>query len=162
VTCYATEDAVLIGNWFYCGLTSRDYNYFLHCYTAYNQYTLIFPFCSERLVFTWRLPTAKLTVRVRVTLRLTVSQSVSLGVEPHLWLMTRYFHYRLTVTRYFHYRLTVRPCFCGAPSLTRGRVCLFMWCWSLPAQSFSGPSPLGLATSQSQSHIAADGQSVSQ
>jgi hypothetical protein len=27
---------------------------------------------------------------VEVTLRLTVSQSVSLGVEPHLGLMTRY------------------------------------------------------------------------
>jgi hypothetical protein len=29
-------------------------------------------------------------VKVEVTLRLTVSQSVSLGVEPHLKLMTRY------------------------------------------------------------------------
>jgi hypothetical protein len=29
-------------------------------------------------------------VKVKVTLRLTVSQSVSLGVEPHLGLMTRY------------------------------------------------------------------------
>jgi hypothetical protein len=29
-------------------------------------------------------------VRVRVTLRLTVSQSVCLGVEPRLGLMTRY------------------------------------------------------------------------
>jgi hypothetical protein len=31
-----------------------------------------------------------LSVRVRVTLRLTVSQSVCLGVEPRLGLMTRY------------------------------------------------------------------------
>jgi hypothetical protein len=30
------------------------------------------------------------TLEVEVTLRLTVSQSVSLGVEPHLRLMTRY------------------------------------------------------------------------
>jgi hypothetical protein len=30
-------------------------------------------------------------VKVKVTLRLTVGQSVSLGVEPHLGLMTRYF-----------------------------------------------------------------------
>jgi hypothetical protein len=29
-------------------------------------------------------------LKVKVTLRLTVSQSVSLGVEPHLGLMTRY------------------------------------------------------------------------
>jgi hypothetical protein len=31
-----------------------------------------------------------LKVKVKVTLRLTVSQSVSLGVQPHLGLMTRY------------------------------------------------------------------------
>jgi hypothetical protein len=29
-------------------------------------------------------------VKVKVTLRLTVSQSVNLGVEPHLGIMTRY------------------------------------------------------------------------
>jgi hypothetical protein len=34
----------------------------------------------------WRI----LSNKVKVTLRLTVSQSVSLGVEPHLGLMTRY------------------------------------------------------------------------
>jgi hypothetical protein len=36
-------------------------------------------------------------VEVEVTLRLAVSQSVSLGVEPHLGLMTRYIYYYLTV-----------------------------------------------------------------
>jgi hypothetical protein len=36
-------------------------------------------------------------VKVKVTLRLTVRQSVSLGVEPHLGLMTR-IYYCLTVT----------------------------------------------------------------
>jgi hypothetical protein len=30
-------------------------------------------------------------IKVKVILRLTVSQSVSLGVEPHLGLWTRYF-----------------------------------------------------------------------
>jgi hypothetical protein len=30
------------------------------------------------------------SVKVKVTLRLTIGQSVSLGVEPHLGLMTRY------------------------------------------------------------------------
>jgi hypothetical protein len=39
--------------------------------------------------------------KVKVTLRLTVSQSVSLGVEPQLRLMTGYFHYCLTVTVLF-------------------------------------------------------------
>jgi hypothetical protein len=36
------------------------------------------------------LGTLLLQVKVRVTMRLTVSQSVSLGVEPHLRLITRY------------------------------------------------------------------------
>jgi hypothetical protein len=34
---------------------------------------------------------APTTVKFKVTLRLTVSQSVSLGAEPHRGLMTRYF-----------------------------------------------------------------------
>jgi hypothetical protein len=48
--------------------------------------------CSERLAFTWKLQTTNCLgqVKVKVTLRLTVSQSVSVGVEPHLGLMTRY------------------------------------------------------------------------
>jgi hypothetical protein len=37
-----------------------------------------------------RVPLVFLKVKVKVTLRLTVSQSVSLGFEPHLGLMTRY------------------------------------------------------------------------
>jgi hypothetical protein len=37
----------------------------------------------------------------------------------------------------------LRVCWCGALSLTRGWVCRLQL---LPAQSFSGPSPLGLAT----------------
>jgi hypothetical protein len=76
-------------------------------------------------------------VKVKATSRLTVSQSVSLGAEPHLGLMTRYFHYSLTVTVLFFWgRLLWREdgfVFC---------IC----CWPFPAQSFSGPSPLGLAT----------------
>jgi hypothetical protein len=44
----------------------------------------------------------------------TDGQSVSLGVEPHLGLMARY------LLLFDSYGL----CFCGAPSLTRGRVCL--------------------------------------
>jgi hypothetical protein len=47
-------------------------------------------------------------------MRLTVSQSVSLSVEPHLGLMTRY------LLLFDSYGLV----FCGAPSLMRGRVCI--------------------------------------
>jgi hypothetical protein len=53
------------------------------------------------------------SVRVRVTLRLTVSQSVSLGVEPRLGPMTRY------ELLFDSYCLVLGR----APSLTRGRVC---------------------------------------
>jgi hypothetical protein len=48
-------------------------------------------------------------VEVKITLRLTVGQSVSLGVEPHLGLTTRY------LLLFDSYGLV----FCGAPSLTR-------------------------------------------
>jgi hypothetical protein len=51
--------------------------------------------------------------QVKVTLRLTVSRSVSLGVEPHLGLMTRY------LLLFDSYGLVL----CGAPFLSRGRFC---------------------------------------
>jgi hypothetical protein len=41
--------------------------------------------------------------------------------------------------------LQLRSCFCGAPSLTRGRV-FCICCWPTPAHSFSSPSPFGVAT----------------
>jgi hypothetical protein len=53
-------------------------------------------------------------LRVRVTLQLTVSQSVCLGVEPNLGLLTR------DLTSFFFKLLS---CHLGAPSLTRGRIC---------------------------------------
>jgi hypothetical protein len=68
--------------------------------------------------------------KVKVTLRLTVGQSVSLGVEPQIF---------ITLWQ-------LRSCFWGAPSLTRGWVCLCICCWPSPAHSFAGPCPLGLAT----------------
>jgi hypothetical protein len=53
-------------------------------------------------------------VRVRVTLRLTVGQSVSLGVQPNLGLLTR------DIIFFFEGHC---PVIREAPSLTRGRVC---------------------------------------
>jgi hypothetical protein len=64
-------------------------------------------------------------VKVKVTLLLTVSQSVSLGVEPHLGLMTTYL-------------LLFWSCLLGAPSLTRGRVCLFCMLLVLASAVFLG------------------------
>jgi hypothetical protein len=65
--------------------------------------------------------------RVKVTLRLTVSQSVTLGAESHLGLMTRY----LAITIW-----QLRSCFYGDPSLTRGRVCLLYMLLGLPKAVF--------------------------
>jgi hypothetical protein len=73
-------------------------------------------------------------VKVKVTLQLTVSQSVSLGVEPHLGLMTRY----LAITIW-----QLQSCFCGAPSLKRGRVCLFYMLLALASVVFLGSESLG-------------------
>jgi hypothetical protein len=54
-----------------------------------------------------------LVFQVKVTLRLTVGQSVSLGVKPNQGLLTRDFFFPPMLL-----------CFlCGALSLTRGRVC---------------------------------------
>jgi hypothetical protein len=74
-------------------------------------------------------------VKVKVTLRLTVGQSVSLGVKPHLGHMARY----LLVWQ-------LRSCFVGRPLWREDGSIFCICCWSSPAQSFSGPSPLDLAT----------------
>jgi hypothetical protein len=75
-----------------------------------------------------------LSVKVKVTLRLTVSQSISFGVEPHLGLMTRYI---LLFERYCLVFVERR--------LWREDGSVFcICCWPSPAQYFSGPSPVGL------------------
>jgi hypothetical protein len=74
--------------------------------------------------------------QVKVTLWLTVSQSVSLGVKPHLGLMTR------CLLLFGSYGLV----FVGRPIWREDGSIFCICCWLLPAQSFSGPSPLGLAT----------------
>jgi hypothetical protein len=70
---------------------------------------------------------SQVKVKVKVTLRLTVSQSVSLGVEPILGLMTRHL---------------LLSCYCGAPSLTRGRVCLLYMLLALASAFFLGSESL--------------------
>jgi hypothetical protein len=65
----------------------------------------------------------------------TDGQSVSLGVEPSVGLVTRYL------------LLFDRVLFLvGRPFRREDRSVFCICCWLLPAQSFSGPSPLGLAT----------------
>jgi hypothetical protein len=74
-----------------------------------------------------------LLVKVKVTLRLTVNQSVSLGVKPHLGLMTRY------LLLFDSYGIV----FCGPPSLTRARVCLLYMLLALASAVFLGSESLG-------------------
>jgi hypothetical protein len=66
----------------------------------------------------------------------SVSQSINLGAEPHLGFMTRY------LLLFDSYGLV----FVGCPLWPEDRSVFCICCWSLPAQSFSGLSPLGLAT----------------
>jgi hypothetical protein len=70
--------------------------------------------------------------QVKVTFRLAVSQSVSLGVEHHLGLMIRY------VLLFESHGLIV----VGAPSLTRGRVCLLYMLLSFASVVFLGSQSL--------------------
>jgi hypothetical protein len=72
-------------------------------------------------------------VKVKVTLRLTASQSVSLGVESHLGLMTRY------LLLFDSYGLVL----CGVPSLTRGRICLLYMLLALASAVFLRSESLG-------------------
>jgi hypothetical protein len=136
-----TRDEVWIGNWIYWTITlvttnNRDNLTELH--TPKVTVTTAHIKSSQSWAVAWqRLPTAdvpelspasatrfslliteNLKVKVKATLRLTVGQSVSLGVEPHLGLMTRY------LLLFDSYGLVF--CICR---------------WSSPAQTFSGPSP---------------------
>jgi hypothetical protein len=70
---------------------------------------------------------------VKVTLRLTVSQSLSLGVVPHLGLMTKY------LIPLDSYGLV----FVGHPSLTRGRICLLYMLLAPASAVFLGSESLG-------------------
>jgi hypothetical protein len=93
--------------------------------------TAVCIFCTSLLWQTsrfWLLNSASIQVKFKVTLRLTVSQSVSLGVEPLLGLMTRY------LLLFDGYSLV----FCGASSLTRGRVCLLYILLALASAVFLG------------------------
>jgi hypothetical protein len=78
--------------------TSNHYEVFLlfrlqsHTKSSQADFLFFFFFYDEPSVaiFYGELRTDYLLVRVKVTLRLTVSQSFSLGVVPHLGLMIRY------------------------------------------------------------------------
>jgi hypothetical protein len=86
--------------------------------------------------FLHRFPYRTAYQQVKVTLRLTVSQSVSLGVEPHLGIMTRY------LLLFDNYGIV----FVGRPHRREDGSVFYRCCWPSPVEFFSGPSPLGLVT----------------
>jgi hypothetical protein len=77
-------------------------------------------------------------LRVRVTLRLTVSQSVSQSVSKS-WCRAQSGAHDQTVITVWQ----LRSCFCGAPSLTRGWVCLLYMLLALASAVFIGSESLG-------------------
>jgi hypothetical protein len=84
--------------------------------------------CSHSVLGMFKIPTIS---RVRVTLRLTVSQSVCLGVEPNFGQLTGVcFILEISFRQ-------LQVCNFVVPSLTRGRVCklLHNCFWALPEQS---------------------------
>jgi hypothetical protein len=79
------------------------------------------------------LSNGSVKVKVKVTLRLTASQSVSLGVEPPSGA-----HDQICFTVWH-----LRSCFCGASSLTRGRGCLWYMLLAFASAVFLGSESLG-------------------
>jgi hypothetical protein len=80
----------------------------------------------RRTLFCRRCNFSMMLAKVKVTLRLTVSQSVSLGV-----------------ILFFH---TYGLVFVGRLLWWEDGSVFWICCWPSPAWSFSGPSPLGLVT----------------
>jgi hypothetical protein len=96
----------------------------------------VYPPIVARQQLSKHLPAA-MSLRLSLILRPTVSRPVCLGIK----------HPSVAYDQVFITVRQLRVCWCGALSLSRedGSV-VCSCCWSTPAQSVSGPSPVELAT----------------
>jgi hypothetical protein len=127
-------------HWFISDSTSRHYNLSLQwvltlwCLVSERFLDL---FCLECWQLTdWLLATDSWSKSKSHCDWRSVSQSVSLGVKPHLGLMIRY------LLQFDSFSLGFVEC----PLWREDGSVFCICCRPLPAQSFSGPSPLGVAT----------------
>jgi hypothetical protein len=98
---------------FSCSTSSETLLSLLEKQIAWVFPSLIFMFqCSHHNFAAVSLRCSLQRTQVKITLRLTVSWPVSLGVKPHLGFKTRFCYFK-----------QLQFCLYGVPSLTRGWVC---------------------------------------
>jgi hypothetical protein len=133
-------DAVRIVNSFYYNLIVRNYKYILHCYT-FTQLTILtrqYSILSVRSVWHSLAKCRPLTANSSQSQSYiaTDGQSVSKA-----WCRAPSgAHDQIFITVW-----QLRPCLCGAPSLTRGRVCLLCMLLALASRVFLRSESLGIS-----------------
>jgi hypothetical protein len=167
----------------YCGLLASIVGFIGRYFTFTLNYNSSDTFCvlsyfTSELLASLRNPSLTSVLRLTSALRQSQSQSHiatdGQSVSKSWCRAPIWAHDQIFITVWH-----LRSCYCGAPSLTRGQVCLLHMLLALSSAVFLGSQSLGThdhillsqisdfpfrrsVLRQSQSHIATDGQSVSQ